>query len=229
MFFNDGTHCPIEELDSVIMTQNGPYTYRDWQDDMHTYREQKWDIKVAQHKAEYYAGLHSMSYKVIIGTLAVPGVIIGSAEFAAAGGVNWLVQKSGSLISTKFWGGKAIISGGTQAIINNGNVDVADVGLDAILTPGVAPFARTVFDVRPKTKQYAILGVNSEKSLMSATIETGAGYIGYALGARITPSIGYIESNTMQNMARLMITKNYSLVGRGVNKGLQEHYSNNKK
>ena len=92
MFFNDGTHCPIEELDSVITTQNGPYTYRDWQDDMQTYREQKWDIKVAQYKAEYYAGVSKKTYAVLGGmanvvtgvlTLGEASVIYGAVRIGA--------------------------------------------------------------------------------------------------------------------------------------------------
>ncbi|WP_298479603.1 hypothetical protein [uncultured Maribacter sp.] len=124
MFFNDGTHCAIEELDSVIMTQNGPYTYRDWQDDMQTYREQKWDIKVAQHKAEYYAGLHSKSYKVIIGTLAVPVVIIGSAELGVYYGTRGAFPSVRSLFSLSTKGAKANIARefGTEFLSNGGDV-----------------------------------------------------------------------------------------------------------
>jgi len=145
---------------------------------------------------------------IIIGTLGTPIIIIGGLNMAPY------------LISTEFWAGKAIVSATTQAIINDGDVDVADVGFDTVLLPGVSPLFRGVFDVSSKSGTVEVYGFGN-KSTESFAIEVGTGYFGYGLGARISPALSTIESNTAEGIARIMINLNYSAAAKGLNKKLQ--------
>lgn len=51
------------------------------------------------------------------------------------------------LVGAKFWAGKAFISTFSQALTNNGNVNLVGVGADALLIPGVSDAMGAAFEV----------------------------------------------------------------------------------
>jgi len=136
------------------------------------------------------------------------------------------IEVGPTLISTKFWVGKAVASTITQGLSFDGDIDIADVVLDATLVSGASPLFRGLIDVRPQTGNYGIYGISSNKSNRNFLIEVGSGYIGYGLGARISPMIGNLENNTTQSIAQFMLDTNYSFTANGINKKLQSNYGN---
>jgi len=152
------------------------------------------------------------STKVLLGTLAVPAVVIGG-EFLL----------SGSIISTSFWGGKAAISAGTQAIMNKGDVDVFDVAADAFLTPGASALIGGAVDYNPFRKNNTFNDVGVNKTIGQFGLDVGTGYLSGTLGSKASNGLSpYLQNGTERAIFNTVISTPTSVLGGGVNQAIKK-------
>jgi hypothetical protein len=145
--------------------------------------------------------------KVMFGTLAVPGAVIG-AELLLSGGI----------ISTSFWGGKAAISAGAQAIMNRGNVDLFDVGVDAVMTPGASALFGGAVDIYAG-KNSRVNWVGNGKSFGEFGIDVGTGYLSGTLSSKTFNSVTpYLQNGMERALFNTVTTIPSAFVGGGANK-----------
>lgn len=146
------------------------------------------------------------STKVLLGTLAVPAAVIGG-EFLLSGGI----------ISTSFWGGKAAISAGTQAIMNKGNVDLFDVCMDAIMTPGASALFGGLVDVNVG-RSINVNWVGNGKTLGQFGLDVGTGYLSGTLNSKAFNSVSpYLQNGTERAIFNTVTSTPSSVLGGGVN------------
>lgn len=149
--------------------------------------------------------------KVAAYTLAVPLAVIGSAEILAGG-----------IISTEFWAGKAAVSAGTQAITNRGNVDLWDVGVDALCTPGASALFGGPVDIIPgKENPIRIIGIN--KSLKQTGIDVGTELLFNKAGDKIFNNMKpFLKNKGEKILFNTVIGLPMSSVSKGANYIIRE-------
>ncbi|MBN2757120.1 MAG: hypothetical protein JXR51_08090 [Bacteroidales bacterium] len=152
------------------------------------------------------AATNPANAKVAAYTIGVPLSIIGSAEILAGG-----------IISTEFWAGKAAVSAGTQAITNKGDVDLWDVGVDAICTSGASalfggPIDINLFDENP----IKITGIN--KSLRETSIDIGTEMLFNKAGDKVFNSVSpYLKNKGEERLFKTVIGLPMNSISKGTN------------
>ena len=148
---------------------------------------------------------------VLIGTFSVPAsVVIG--EYLLSGGI----------ISTSFWAGKAAISAGTQAILNKGNVDLLDVGMDAFMTYGASALFGGMVDVNVG-RNINLNWVGNGKTLGQFGLDVGTGYLFGTLNSKAFNGVSpYLQNDTERAILNTVTSTPSSVLGGGVNKAIKE-------
>lgn len=142
---------------------------------------------------------------VMLGTLSVPAAVLGGATF-----------------STSFWAGKALISAGTQAIMNKGDIDVFDVGMDAFLSPGAGAILGGAVDWTPfGTQNFNYVGGNKSVGEFGTDATTG-----YAFGKlndmKYSNINKYLKNSFEQGLFNTVTSTSFSILGGGTNKVLKK-------
>jgi len=145
------------------------------------------------------------------------GVALMAAPFAFSGGL---------LASSEFMFGKAVISAGTQAILNKGNIDILDVGLDATLAPGAGLYLGGVADVTPfGESKFSWIGGNKSLGQAGLDIATGSlsGKIGNCSYSKISP---FLKNTTEKTLMNTVISFPSSVIGGGFNTVIKNNLGN---
>jgi hypothetical protein len=152
------------------------------------------------------------STKVLLGTLAVPAAVIGG-EFLLSDGI----------ISTGFWGGKAAISAGIQAIMNKGDVDVFDVAADAFLTPGVSALIGGAVDYNPFRKNNTFNYIGGNKTLGQFGLDVGTCYLSGTLGSKASNALSpYLQNGTERAIFNTVTSVPSLVLGAGINQTIKK-------
>jgi hypothetical protein len=153
-----------------------------------------WQEKVHQ---QFMAGIHTMSVGLGI-SLAVPAVVM-AAPIVASG-----VQGNSIIFSTELWGLKAAVSASSQALFNEGRVNMVGVVSDAITMPGFSGMAFTnatssmfeanfnIYNARISTRR--VLG---DKSFGETAFQFGTGML---IGTKLKVLNSQITSKWTQQM-----------------------------
>lgn len=157
----------------------------------------------------YHYGTTEMGKETLKGMGIVVGNVIG-ADYLLAGGI----------IATEFWAGKATISAGTQAIFNKGDIDVFDVAISTVTTPGAGALFGGLVDVK-STSGIQVTGIN--KSGAQTVIDIGSGAVGGKLGHKGYNSVKpYLINGTEKGLMNTTVSIPASVMGSGINKSITE-------
>ena len=142
-------------------------------------------------------------------------MLMGGIVAGVIGGDKLL---AGGIISTEFWAAKAAISAGTQAIMNNGDVDLADVAIGAVTTPGAGALLGGLVDYYGGS-DLRIAGAN--KSLSQTVTDIGTGALGNKLGANgFNSTKSFLNNGFERGMMNATISVPTSVLGSGLNKAI---------
>ncbi len=120
---------------------------------------------------------------------------------------------------TEFWLGKAVISAGTQAIMNKGKVDAFDVLTDATLTVGASSLFGGAIDVHPWDKAHPIKIFGMNKSMSEFGIDFSTGYISGKIGDKAFNSLTpHLQNKVEENLLNTVISIPSSVFGKGIEK-----------
>jgi len=143
----------------------------------------------------------------LMGSIVV-GVVAG--EYLLADGI----------LSTEFWAGKAVISAGTQAIMNNGDVDMADVAIGAVTTSGAGALFGGLVDYYGGS-DLRIAGAN--KSLSQTVTDIGTGALGSKLGSNgFNSTKSFLNNGFERGMMNATFSAPTSILGSGLNKAISK-------
>jgi hypothetical protein len=141
--------------------------------------------------------------------------LMGSVVVGVLGGEYLLAE---GILSTEFWAGKALISAGTQAIMNNGNVDMADVVISTVTTPGAGALLGGLVDVRFSGIQ--VTGYN--KPLSQTVTDIGTGALGGKLGAKgYNSTKSFLEKGFQRGVMNATMNVPTSVLGVSLNKAIK--------
>jgi len=142
------------------------------------------------------------------------GVTLMLAPFALSGGI---ISKS-----TEFMLYKAAISAGTQAAMNKGNIDVFDVGADALLAPGASRLFGSAIDIRPFSKD-KFNWIGGHKSLGEFGLNAGTKYISGKIGSSAYNQVSpLLQNSTERAIFYNVISIPTSVFGKGLNKAINQ-------
>jgi RHS repeat-associated protein len=153
--------------------------------------------------------------KIAVGNLTIPLVIIAGAEAAPLLTNPWVI--SAIEVNTEYWGIKAGISAGSQALLNDGKVNLIGVFTDAILGFGSSSVIQSGLNI-----EYDFLNDKTEIKYLSNGISSRQ----FLLGS----SVGILFGSKSEGLNKLMNTTNsnkvfnsflsntlYSLPSNGIN------------
>ena len=143
--------------------------------------------------------------------------LMGSIVVGVVGGEYLLAE---GILSTEFWAGKAAISAGSQAIMNNGDVDMADVAISSVTTPGAGALLGGLVDYYGGS-DIRIAGTN--KSLSQTVTDIGTGALGSKLGAKgFNSTKPFLINGFERGMMNATISVPTSVLGSGLNKAISK-------
>jgi hypothetical protein len=123
-----------------------------------------------------------------------------------------------NIFSTKFWGGKAVLSAGSQALLNQGEVNLIAVGSDAFLIPGFGDFTGSAFEYKFNVTN-PIGGFSSRSIFNKKPLDQFGAEFGTSL--LFNTKIKVIDNNLLQNgLERTMLYTPSTISNYGIQKTL---------
>jgi hypothetical protein len=142
--------------------------------------------------------------------------LMGSVVVGVLGGEYLLAE---GILSTEFWAGKALISACTQAVFN-GDVDMADVVISSVTTPGSGALLGGLVDVKVSSG-IRVAGIN--KNTTQTVIDIGTGALGGKLGAKgYNSTKSFLEKGFQRGVMNSTMSVPTSVLGSSLNKAISK-------
>ena len=106
--------------------------------------------------------------------------------------------------------------------MNKGNVDVFDVGIDAIMTPGASALFGGAVDINIG-KDININWLGNDKTLGQFGLDVVTGYLSGKMSSKVSNSLSpYLQNGTESAIFNTVVSTPSSVLGGGVNQTIKK-------